>query len=84
MNLEAPRERRNSPLDVTASPNSNNTVETKSFRDVHGANARVRVGTSQKSGMKCVGEANIGDVRAGSSNKAARFIGFDAAADESG
>jgi hypothetical protein len=84
VDLEAFRKWGYSAFDLPPGPHSDDTVETKSFFDIHVADAGVGVSAAQEGGMKRVRQANIADVHAVSSKEATRFIWFDAAADESG
>jgi hypothetical protein len=84
MNLEALRKQSDSILDVAAGPNSGNPVQPEGFSGINAANPGVRVRAAQESCMKHVGQANIPDVGTVAGKKAARLVGFNAAADEWG
>jgi hypothetical protein len=83
VNLEAFRKRGYAVFDIPPDPYPNDPVETKSFFDIYAVDAGVRVNAPQERGVKHVWQANIGNVQAGSSYEATRFMRLDAAADES-
>jgi hypothetical protein len=84
MDLEAFRKRGYTAFDVPSGPHSDNSVETKSFRDIYALDARVGVHAPQNRRMKHVRQANVGNVHTAAVNEAIGFIRFDAAADISG
>jgi hypothetical protein len=83
MNLEAFRKWRYPLLDVSPGPHSNNPVDTQSFFDIDGADARVRVHAPQQRSMKHVRQAHIADVRTVPGNETFRFVRLYATANES-
>jgi hypothetical protein len=84
MNLEALREQGDSILYVTTGPSFDNAFQVEGFSGINAANPGVRVRAAQESCMKHVGQANIPDVGTVAGKKAARLVGFNAAADEWG
>src|SRR6266478_1205053 len=83
MNLEALREKSDSILDVSAGPNSCNTIESEGLLDINAADKCVGMSAAHNRGMQHVRKANIAHVDAASGKKATRLIRLNATPNES-
>src|SRR5262245_28889639 len=81
MNLEALREKSDLVFDITAGPDSGNTVQPEGFLGTDAVNPRMSASAPQESCMKHVRQANIAYVHAASGEKATCLVRFNATAD---
>src|SRR5262249_5610622 len=81
MNFEALGKKSDSVFDITAGPESGNTVYFEGFPDIDVVDSGMSASAPQESGMKHVRQANIAHVNAASGEKATCLVRFNASAD---
>ena len=82
MNFEALREKCDSVFDVTAGPDSNNTVQSEGCLSIDTVNPRMSPSAPQESGVKHIRQTNIAHVNTAAGEKTTCLVRFNAATDE--